>query len=48
VRRAVNSKTVVLFGRKEIEAILVEHVDLGAIFDEGLRNAYDYLFEQHP
>jgi hypothetical protein len=48
VRRAVNSKTVVLFGRKEIEAILVEHVDPGAIFDEGLRNAYDYLFEQHP
>jgi hypothetical protein len=42
VRRAVNSKTVVLFDRKEIEAVLVEHVDPGAIFDEGLRNAYDY------
>jgi hypothetical protein len=48
VRRAVNSKTVVLFDRKKIEAVLVEQVDPGAIFDEGLRNAYDYIFEQHP
>jgi restriction endonuclease Mrr len=48
VRRAVNSKTVVLFDRKKIEAVLVEHVEPGAIFDEELRNAYDYIFEQHP
>jgi hypothetical protein len=47
VRRAVNSKTVVVFGRREIDAVLIEHTDLGAIFDEELRNAYDYIFEQH-
>jgi hypothetical protein len=47
VRRAVNSKTVVVFERKEIESILLEAADPGAIFDEGLRNAYDYIFEQH-
>jgi hypothetical protein len=46
VRRAVNSKTVVMFERKEIEAILLQGADPGAIFDEGLRNAYDYIFEQ--
>jgi hypothetical protein len=47
VRRAVNSKTVVVFGRREIDAVLKEHTDPGAIFDEELRNAYDYIFEQH-
>jgi hypothetical protein len=47
VRRAVNSKTVVVFGRREIDAVLIEHTELGAIFDEELRNAYDYIFEQH-
>jgi hypothetical protein len=47
VRRAVNSKTVVVFGRREVDAVLIEHTDPGAIFDEELRNAYDYIFEQH-
>jgi restriction endonuclease Mrr len=47
VRRAVNSKTVVVFERNEIETVLLERNDPGAIFDEGLRNAYDYIFEQH-
>jgi hypothetical protein len=47
VRRAVNSKTVVIFEMREIEAVLVQRADPAAIFDEGLRNAYDYIFEQH-
>lgn len=47
VRRAVNSKTVVVFEMREIEAVLVQRTDPAAIFDEGLRNTYDYIFEQH-
>jgi hypothetical protein len=43
VRRAVNSKTVVVFERADIEAVLVHHEDIGAIFNRKLRDAYDYL-----
>ena len=46
VRRAVNSKTVVVFERADIEAVLVHHEDIGAIFNRKLRDAYDYLFEE--
>lgn len=45
VRRAVNSKTVVVFGRKEIEAVILERNDPGAIFEEELRKVYDYVLE---
>jgi hypothetical protein len=46
MRRAVNSKTVVVFERADIEAVLVHHEDIGAIFNRKLRDAYDYLFEE--
>jgi hypothetical protein len=46
VRRAVNSKTVVVFDRVDIEAVLVHHADIGEIFSKKLRRAYDYLFEE--
>jgi hypothetical protein len=45
VRRAVNTKTIVIFGRDETEQVLREAADPGAIFDEKLREAYDYIFE---
>ena len=45
VRRAVNTKTVVIFDRDEIEQVLREATDPGLIFDEKLREAYDYIFE---
>jgi hypothetical protein len=45
VRRSINTKTVVIFGKKEIESILRESADPGAIFDEKLRATYDYIFE---
>lgn len=44
-RRAVNSKTVVLFGRSEIDEILLPGTDPGSLFDERLREAYDFLLE---
>ena len=44
IRRAVNTKTVVIFGRKEIESIMLG-ADPGPVFDEKLREAYDYIFE---
>jgi hypothetical protein len=46
VRRAVNSKTVVVFERVDIEDVLVRYADIGEIFNEKLRNAYDYIFEE--
>ena len=46
LRRAVNSKTVVVFDRAAIEAVLVEFSEVGPIFDEKLRDVYDYLFEE--
>lgn len=45
VRRAVNSKTVVVFELPDIEAVLVDHVDIGEIFSEKLRRVYDHIFE---
>lgn len=45
VRRAVNSKTVVIFGKAEIEQIMLESADPGSIFDEKLRDVYDNIFE---
>jgi hypothetical protein len=47
VRRAVNSKTVVVFERTAIDAILLEGIDPSALFEERLRDAYDHIFEQH-
>jgi hypothetical protein len=46
VRRAVNSKTVVVFDRVDIEAVLVHAADIGEIFNKKLREAYDYIFEE--
>lgn len=45
VRRSVNSKTVVIFGQYEIDMILAELADPGAVFEEKLRESYDYIFE---
>jgi hypothetical protein len=45
VRRSVNTKTVVIFEKAEIEMILRGSADLGAVFEEKLRDAYDYIFE---
>jgi hypothetical protein len=45
VRRAVNTKTVVIFGKAEIEKIILDFANPGPIFDEKLRDAYDYIFE---
>jgi hypothetical protein len=45
VRRSVNTKTVVIFGQDEIEQVLREAADPGLIFDEKLRDAYDYILE---
>jgi hypothetical protein len=47
-RRAINSKTVVLFDRPEIDKIFLTGADPGNLFDERLREAYDYLFETPP
>jgi hypothetical protein len=44
IRRAVNSKTVVIFSKKDIDKVMLGS-DPGPIFDEKLRNAYDYIFE---
>ncbi len=46
LRRAVNSKTVVVFDRTDIEAVLLDRSEIGAILEEKLRDAYDYLFEE--
>jgi hypothetical protein len=46
IRRAANSKTVVVFARKHIDAILSNLVDPGGFFDEELRTVYDYVFER--
>jgi hypothetical protein len=45
VRRSVNTKTVVIFYRADIEKVLLEAADPGLIFEEKLREAYDYIFE---
>jgi hypothetical protein len=46
VRRAVNSKTVTVFERADIESVLVHHEDIGEIFNRKLRVAYDFIFEE--
>jgi hypothetical protein len=46
VRRAVNSKTVTVFERADIESVLVHHKDIGEIFNRKLRDAYDFIFEE--
>jgi hypothetical protein len=47
VRRAVNSKTVVVFARADIESVLSpDPEDIGAIFNRKLRDAYDFIFEE--
>ena len=45
LRRAVNTKTVVVFERDQIEQVFLEKADPGQIFLELLRDAYDYIFE---
>jgi hypothetical protein len=46
VRRAVNSKTVIVFERADIESVLVHYEDIGATFNRKLRKAYDFVFEE--
>ena len=46
VRRAANSKTAVIFEKADIERVMLG-ADPGPIFDEKLRNAYDYIFESN-
>ena len=46
VRRATNSKTVVIFEKADIEKVMLG-ADPGPIFDEKLRDAYDYIFESN-
>ena len=45
-RRSANSKTVVTFIKEDIEEIMLESADPGPIFDEKLRDAYDFIFER--
>ncbi|MFC1407513.1 MULTISPECIES: hypothetical protein [Streptacidiphilus] len=45
VRRAVNSKTVVLFSQPEIDDVLLNRTNPGILFNERLRDVYDYPFE---
>jgi hypothetical protein len=45
-RRSVATKTVVLFEKDDIEKVLLDHVDLGGLFNEKLRAVYDLLFEK--
>jgi hypothetical protein len=47
VRRAVNTKTVVIFGREEIEKIMLESADPGPIFDEKLRKTLATATPRH-
>jgi hypothetical protein len=51
-RRAVNSKTVILFSQNDIEAVLLNGEDPGNLFTEKLRKVYDEVFEDtlraHP
>ena len=45
LRRAINSKTVVMFGRDAIDLVLVECRDPGPILTERLRDVYDRILE---
>ena len=44
VRRAVNSKTIVIFNKTDIDKVM-NGSNPGSIFDEKLRDSYDYIFE---
>lgn len=46
-RRSVNTKTVVLFEKSEIEKVLIEHTNPADLFDEKLREVYDSVFERY-
>lgn len=46
IRRSVATKTIVLFYRTDIDKLLLHRADLGDLFSEKLRNAYDFLFER--
>lgn len=45
-RRAVNSKTVVLFSKKEIDAVLIDRTPISDIFNDSLREVFDRVLEQ--
>lgn len=45
IRRSVNTKTVIIFDSEDIEKVILQLGNPGPIFDEKLREAYDYLFE---
>lgn len=46
LRRSIATKTVVRFGRADIDNLFLHRTDLGDLFSEKLRDAYDYLFER--
>jgi hypothetical protein len=43
IRRSVATKTVVQFDRADIDNLFLQRADLGDLFSEKLRDAYDYL-----
>jgi len=45
-RRSANSKTVIIFEKEDIEKVMLDSADPGPIFDEKLRDAYDFIFER--
>lgn len=45
VRRAAGSKSIVMFDKRHIDAVLLDDADPGQLFDQELRNTYDSLFE---
>jgi hypothetical protein len=46
IRRSRGSKTVVIFDRLDIEAVLIHGADPGELFSRKLRETYDYIFEK--
>ncbi|SPT51150.1 hypothetical protein [Actinomadura madurae] len=46
IRRSVATKTVVRFDRADIDNLFLHRTDLGDLFSEKLRDAYDYLSER--
>ncbi|MEU8308969.1 hypothetical protein AB0C84_35945 [Actinomadura sp. NPDC048955] len=46
IRRSVATKTVVRFDQTDIDRLFLHRADLGDLFSEKLRDAYDYLFER--
>ena len=43
----MHSKTIVFFAPTEIEKILSGVAKLGDVFEEKLREVYDYIFEEN-